>query len=250
MAKYCDNVRRQPFTYRWSQTGKDVKMFNIIGEQNWQNAKIRVLLLAHWDTRPTADMETDNEKAKKPILGANDGASGVAVLLELMRVLKGYDLKDVGIMYLMTDGEDLGPELDEMFLGARYFARNLPNPRPHYGILLDMIGDKDLSIPREPNSAHFAPDLVKAFFLHAHSQGFRNTYPMGLGPIIEDDHMPLNQAGLPTMDLIDFDYPYWHTHQDTIDKCSPDSLYKVGAVLETWLTKAKPWVPPGVKLTP
>ncbi|HZH98501.1 MAG TPA: M28 family peptidase, partial [Fimbriimonadaceae bacterium] len=142
MKKSCENVRLQEFSHKWSETGKDVKMWNIIGEQNWKDAKTRMLLIAHWDTRPYASEESDPTKAKQPIVGANDGASGVAVLLELMRVLKERK-PELGIMYLMTDGEDLGPTLDEMFLGAKFFAKNLPKPKPDYGILIDMVGDKD-----------------------------------------------------------------------------------------------------------
>jgi hypothetical protein len=154
-----------------------------------------------------------------------------------MRAVKGRLPKDVGVMYLMTDGEDLGPDLDEMFLGAREFAKKFPSPKPDYGILLDMIGDKNLKVPMEPNSSRFAGALLKAFYLNAQQNGLRETFPMNFGPIIEDDHIPLNEAGLPTIDLIDFDYAAWHTQQDTVDKCSADSLGKIGTALETWLLK-------------
>lgn len=242
MRKHCQNVRTQEFTHKWSQTGKPVKMMNLIGEQNWEQAEVRVLLLAHWDTRPTANQEIDPKRARQPILGANDGASGVAVLLELMRVMKERQPK-VGIMYLFTDGEDLGPSLDEMFLGAKHFAASLPKPRPDYGILLDMIGDKNLEVPIEPNSYSAAPALVKALYLHARSIGLASTFPNVMGTPIQDDHLPLIDAGIPTVDLIDFDYDPWHTLEDTVDKCSPESLGKVGHLLETWLLKPRPWRP-------
>lgn len=238
MKKYCENVRLQPFTHTWTVTGKPVAMANIIGEQNWKEAKTRILLLAHWDTRPTSDMDSNPDNYRRPILGANDGASGVAVLLELMRAVKDKLPKDVGVMYLLTDGEDLGPELDEMFLGAKYFAKNMPNPKPDYGILLDMIGDKNLRIPMEPNSLRYAPTLLREFYLNASKIGLKDTFPMNYGPVIEDDHIPLNEAGLPTIDLIDFDYDYWHTQKDTPDKCSAESLGKVGMALESWLLKS------------
>lgn len=240
MAKYCENVRKQEFSHKWSTTGKPVKMMNLIGEQNWKDAQVRVLLVAHWDTRPTANEETDPAKRTLPVIGANDGASGVAVLLELMRSLKESKVP-VGIMYLLTDGEDLGPGLDEMFLGARYFAKNLPSPKPDYGILLDMIGDSQLRIPMEPNSASAAPELMKAFYLHARQVGLASTFPMEFGPEIFDDHLSLIRAGVPTIDLIDFNYEPWHTLRDTPDKCSPESLGKVGKALETWLLKTRPW---------
>lgn len=236
LKKSCENVRLQPLEHRWSRDGKTYKMWNILGEQNWKSAKRRVVLFAHWDTRPTADQEPDEAKRQRPIPGANDGASGVAVLLELARVLKETK-PDVGILYVMTDGEDLGPGLDEMFLGARAFARQLPTPKADYGILLDMIGDSDLKVPMEPNSLHYAGNLSYQLYKHAASIGLGNTFPMVEGPEIEDDHMPINEAGLPTIDLIDFTYAPWHRLSDTSDKCAPGSLGKVGKLLQTWLQK-------------
>lgn len=241
MRKYCENVREQPIDYNWSQRGL-VHMRNLIGEQNWKNSSVRVLLIAHWDSRPNAPQEMDPTDKGKPIPGANDGASGVAVLLELMRVLKQTPA-NVGVMYLMTDGEDLGPGLDEMFLGAKYFAQHLPDPQPTYGILLDMIGDKDLSIPMEIRSNGLAPDLMKAFYQHAKKVGLAGTFPSVKGDDILDDHLALNDAGVPTIDLIDFDFPAWHTLADTPDKCAPESLGKVGKQLQTWLQLDKPWRP-------
>lgn len=245
LKKSCENVRLQEFTHRWSENNESYTMWNIIGEQNWKDAKLRVLLLAHWDSRPHANQDPDPDAAKKPVMGANDGASGVAVLLELARIMKSRLPKGVGVMYLMTDGEDLGPELEEMFLGAVHFSKNLPSPKPHYGILLDMIGDKNLSIPVEPNSYFYAQDLSKAFYQLAQASGFRDVFSSRYGPQIEDDHMCLNQGGIPTIDLIDFDYgpghSWWHTQADTVDKCSATSLGKVGKALEVWLMQSPPW---------
>ncbi len=237
----CGNSRLQPFSHRWSQSGKTINMWNVIGDQNWKDATTRVVVLAHWDTRPTADMEYDYKNQKKPILGANDGASGVAVLLELMRVTKDKLPKDLGVMYLLVDGEDLGPNLDEMFLGAAYFSKNPGALKPDYGILIDMIGDKNLSIPMEPNSDDWASPLLKAFYQNASKAGLGKWFPQTWGTRIEDDHIPMNQNGIPTIDLIDFTYDAWHTLADTPDKCSPDSLEHVGAALETWLMKTPVW---------
>lgn len=237
-APFADSVQKQPFSHVWSQTGKAVPMVNIIAEQNWKNAKVRVVLMAHWDTRPTADMESDPDKQAQPIPGANDGASGVAVLLELMRVLKDVN-PDLGIQYVFVDGEDLGPGIDEMFLGAVRYSSRLPSPKPNYGILLDMIGDKDLTVPMEANSMDFAPDLMRALYGHAAKIGLQKTFPATLGDRISDDHLAVNAAGVPMIDLIDFTYPSWHTLQDTPDKCSAESLGKVGKLLESWF-KQKP----------
>jgi len=241
LKKTCTNVRLQDFSHTWSKTGKPVAMSNIIAEQNWATAKTRVLLVAHWDTRPSADQEALEANRSKPIPGANDGASGVAVLLELARVMKDKAPKDLGIMYLMTDGEDLGPGLDEMFLGAVYFSKNLPTQKPDYGILLDMIGDKNLRIPMEPNSMAYAGNLMVDFYRNAASVGLGSTFPMVEGPDILDDHLSLNQAKIPTIDLIDFDYAPWHTLSDTVDKCSAESLGKVGKALQTWLSMDPPY---------
>lgn len=243
MKKTCDNVRKQPFSHIWSRTNDRVNMWNVLGEQNWKDAKVRVLLIAHWDTRPSAEQDPNPDNRLKPIPGANDGASGVAVLLELARVLKGNLPPGVGVQYLMVDGEDLGPGLEEMFLGARYYAANLPAERPNYGILLDMIGDKDLQVPLEPQSLRYARPVVRALFKHAKTVGLESTFPSIEGPPIEDDHICINQAGIPTVDLIDFDYPDWHTLTDTPDKCSAESLGKVGKLLETFLRKSTPFKP-------
>jgi glutaminyl-peptide cyclotransferase len=240
--KQCDSVELQPFTWKWSKTSKRLEMFNILGYQNWEKAKTRLLLIAHWDTRPSADEEAKESNRNKPILGANDGASGVAVLMELMRHTKTAPA-DLGICYLFVDGEDLGPGLDEMFLGATYYAKNLKGIKPDYGILLDMIGDKDLRVPIEPNSYNKARNVTLALYRHAAEIGLGKTFPMEMGPEILDDHLPINDAKIPTIDLIDFDYPSWHTLADTPDKCSPESLGKVGKLLYSWTQKSPVWSP-------
>jgi len=241
MKKVADDVQFQEFTHTWSQRGEVKTMWNIVATQNWEKAKTRVVLLAHWDSRPFADQEYEVAKARKPIDGANDGASGVAVLIEAARVLKFTKDKDLGIMYLFTDGEDLGPGLNEMFLGAEHFAKNLVPPKPDYGILLDMIGDKDLRIPMEPNSKEAAPKVLDAFYRYAQTTKHAKTFPMMDGPEILDDHLALNKAGIPTIDLIDFDYPEWHTLGDTPDKCSAESLGKVGDVLTGFVGQKPPF---------
>lgn len=242
MKKSCDNVRLQPFTHLWSQTKKELKFNNIIGEQNWKDAKVRVVLLTHWDSRPYSDQDPDPANTNKPVMGANDGASGVAVLLELMRALKGR-LTDVGVLYLMTDGEDLGPDIDEMLLGAAFFAKHQSTPKPDYGILIDMVGDKNLRIPVEEYSYYMAKNLVSQFYSHAKSIGLQDTFPYVKGGWITDDHKPLNEANIPTMDLIDFTYPQWHTVKDLPEYCSADSLGKVGLMLESWLLKTPAFNP-------
>lgn len=236
--KHTDKVSLQEFTHKWSRTGQSLTMWNVVAEMDFGRPKT-VLLLAHWDTRPSAELDPHPAKRNQPIIGANDGASGVAVLLELMRVFK-QNPPPVNVKFLFTDGEDLGPELNEMFLGAKHFASKA-NARDYwYGILIDMIGDKDLRIPKEPNSVYYARRLVDRFYRYAHEIGLGSTFPMTTQMPIEDDHIPLNLAGIPTMNLIDFDFEWWHTTHDTPDKCSADSLGKVGKAIESFLHSEQP----------
>ena len=236
MKKSCDNVRLQPFTHIWSVGQERLSMWNIIGEQDYANSPVRVALFAHWDTRPTANNDPNPANQDKPILGADDGASGVAVLLELMKDMKGKH-PGIGVLYVMIDGEDLGPGEEEMYLGADYFAAHHGDPKPDYGILLDMIGNVGVRVTEEPNSLNLAPTLTKLLFAHAANIGLADTFPAILGPYpIDDDHLPIIRAGIPTVDLIDLTYPQWHTLADTPEHCSPDSLGKVGKLLASWLT--------------
>ncbi len=242
MTKYCDNVRFQEFTHTWSSTGKLVTMWNVVGDQNWANAKVRVILMAHWDTRPTSDQESDPALKKLPIIGANDGASEVAVLLELMRVLKERNNPDVGVMYVLDDGEDLGPGDDEMYLGAIAFGQNLPALKPDYGILLDMVGTQDVRIAVETESYKLVKPLVQGFYTFANANGFGKTFPGEFGTAVLDDHQSVNKAGVPMMDLIDFEHlDHWHNQTDIPKYCSADSLGKVGRMMEAWLTKSTPY---------
>jgi Zn-dependent M28 family amino/carboxypeptidase len=204
-------------------------MTNVIAQFN-PTAKKQVLLCAHWDSRPTADMETDAAKKRQPIPGANDGASGVAVLLELARQ---FALKPppVGVQIVLFDGEDYGPDNDHMYLGARYYAKRPARPRPAYAILIDMIGDKDLQLWREQNSEINAPEINDRVWNAAEAVGATAAFQPGVKFTITDDHLPLQEAGFKAIDLIDFDYGPWHTLDDTPEHCSPASLKIIGDVL-------------------
>ena len=189
-----------------------------------------MLLAAHWDTRPFADRDPDPEKRHLPILGANDGASGVAVLLELARAFHSKP-PDTQVIMVLFDGEDYGKTTDEMLLGSRYFARNIEERwRPDYGILIDMVGDKDLDIYVEPFSKRAAPDIVKKVWKLARKLRLKGFYSQECSPIL-DDHIPLIEVGIKCIDIIDFNYPYWHSMEDTPDKCSPESLETIGKLL-------------------
>ncbi len=229
MKKYADTVVTQNFTYNGYD--EQLSLTNIFSSFNPSSSK-RILLLAHWDTRPRAEMDKNPANRNKPIIGANDGASGVAVLLELARVLKNSSLK-IGVDILFTDGEDYGKEndLERYFLGAKHFAKTKPSTyTPQYGILLDMVGDKDLQLPMEGNSLMYAPAIVDKVWSIAEQIGVTEFVKIP-GNAIADDHLALNEVGIPTIDIIDFTYPYWHTAEDTPDKCSPESLEAVGKVL-------------------
>ncbi len=222
----ADTATLQDFSYTFD--GKQLAMSNIVAEINPGAAK-KVMLCAHWDTRPTADMEIDPAKKAQPIAGANDGASGVAVLLELARSFRAKR-PEVGVQIVLFDGEDYGPGIDRMFLGARHYAQSPALAKPDYAILIDMIGDKDLQIYRERNSENNAPQINDKVWNAARELNAA-PFQSGVRHDIQDDHIPLQQAGWRAIDLIDFDYAPWHTLEDTPDKCSPASLKAVGEVL-------------------
>ncbi|NVM00808.1 MAG: M28 family peptidase, partial [Candidatus Helarchaeota archaeon] len=189
------------------------------------------ILCAHWDTRPRADRDKIPENRNKPILGANDGASGTAVLLELSRIMSKFP-PPITIDAVFFDGEDYGEEgnLDEYFLGSRYFSKNPPYQGYECAILLDMIGDRDLRIQKEEFSNYHFPDLVNDIWNRARKLGIKQFDQSIYGEIL-DDHRILAEIGIPSIDIIDFDYQYWHTIQDTPDKCSSESLKAVGEVI-------------------
>jgi glutaminyl-peptide cyclotransferase len=233
MKKYADKTVAQDFTY------KGMPLTNVIGVFN-PEAKRQVLLCGHWDTRPTADMELDPAKKKKPILGASDGASEIAVLLELARNFKEQK-PDVGVIIVLLDGEDYGDfeKNQGVFLGAQYFAKNHEGYHPEYGILIDMVGDKNLDIYREVNSQNYAPGTNNKVFRIARELGFGKNIIDDLKTNVSDDHFALNQAHIPTIDLIDFNYEFWHTLEDTPDKCSAESLGIVGNLLAEVIYREK-----------
>jgi len=228
---FSSRVVKQDFEHYDPRLDTTIVMTNIIASFNLK-ARHRVLLCAHWDTRPFADQDK-GENALKPVPGANDAASGVAVLLEIARLMKNSP-PQIGIDIVLFDGEDYGPEgnLEEYFLGSKYFAANLASYKPRYGILLDMVGDAQLTLPVEFHSKRFAPHVVNKVWTAAEELGFTE-FDKNVGSAVNDDHIPLNQAGIPCIDIIDFQYPdkshkYWHTLEDTADKCSPNSLRIVG----------------------
>jgi glutaminyl-peptide cyclotransferase len=231
----ADTVSVQSFSHEGYE-GEQLALSNVIASFH-PGLSDRILLCAHWDTRPRAERDEVPGKQHLPMIGANDGASGVAVLLELAKLFK-QSPPPIGVDIVLFDGEDYGKEgdLDRYLLGARHFADTKPGDYvPRFGILLDMIGDAHLEIPQERNSLRFAADVVELVWGTARQLGV-SQFVAEPGEELYDDHIPLNNAGIKTIDLIDFNYPdftnrFWHTHQDTPEHCSAESLEAVGSVL-------------------
>ena len=230
LSEHTNFVKVQNFVHSDPEEGIELKLSNIIASFHPKKAK-RVLLCAHWDTRPFADHDPDTALRAEPILGANDGASGVAVLLEIARVLSRNEPL-WGVDIVLFDGEDGGRagDLEGFCLGSKHFARNKGDYQPEFGILVDMIGDRELILYKEAYSARYAEELTESVWSKAKEMGLL-CFEDSVKYAVYDDHVPLLGAGIPVVDLIDFDYPYWHTTFDTPDKCSPESLQKIGDLL-------------------
>jgi hypothetical protein len=231
LKKHADQVAEQTFEEYLEGLQKRVKLTNIIASFNLQ-ARQRILLCAHWDSRPWADQDSDTSKRRQPVLGANDGASGVAVLLEAAKTLKRAP-PPVGIDIIFFDGEDAGltGQTDTYLAGSRYFARTKDARfNPMMGILLDMVGGANLQLHKEINSVNYAGAVVDRVWNLAARLGVPEFIPSAKHEVI-DDHIPLLNVGIPVVDVIDFDYDHWHTTGDTPDKCSAQSLEKVGRVV-------------------
>ena len=216
-------------------TGDSLTLVNVLARFR-PDASRRIVLLAHWDTRPTSDEDPDSAARALPLPGANDGASGTAVLLALAPLLAETP-PPLGVDLLFVDGEDYGPSVEDMLLGARRYAATLEQQenRPLYGVLLDMVGDADASFPVEGFSAQRANVVVQKVWRAAERLGYRDAFPTRVGQALNDDHMPLNDAGLPTANVIDFTYgpgnAYWHTQQDVPENVSAETLGMVGEVV-------------------
>jgi len=238
----------------WDGTTLPVR--NIFARFNPEAAG-RLLLVAHYDSRPWADHDPDPAKRLTPIDGANDGASGVGVLLEVARNL-GNERPEIGVDILLTDCEDYGARDDAdvdnsestWCLGTRQFVDNLPYTAatmPRMGILLDMVGGKDAKFNREYFSANYAPQATARVWAMAQKLGLGNRFPMGVGGAITDDHIPLIGAGIPTTDIIECGNPTtgsfnptWHTTADNIANIDPTSLAAAGRVVLNIIYTEKP----------
>jgi len=232
-------VTFQKFTARQKSIPRDVEMANIVVTWDPKPEK-RILLCSHYDTRPIADQEDDKRRWGKPFVSANDGGSGVAFLMELGHAMKDAKF-NVGVDFVFFDGEEyiFSPEEDVYFFGSKHFAaeyRKQRKVRYHGGILLDMIAGKDAKFPIEQNSWLKADWLIKEVYTLAQTLEVKQFAIKEFSRVpVEDDHIALNNAGIPCIDLIDFDYRHWHRLTDTPDACSPDTMVAVAKVLTTWM---------------
>jgi glutaminyl-peptide cyclotransferase len=240
--EFGGQVSLQKFQARNPLGGPDVPMANLIVQWHPERQE-RILICTHYDTRPLPDRDPDPDRRQSGVfIGANDGGSGVAVMMELAHLMPDLDSR-YGVDFVMFDGEELvyKEHRDPYYLGSTWFARQYAKHPPEYkyrwGVLLDMVGDANLQIYEEVQSAAWRDTrpLVRAIWATAARLGVdefipRPRYSVG------DDHLPLrNIAKIPTCDVIDFDYPAWHTEADTLRRCSGSSLAKVGWVVYEWL---------------
>ncbi len=219
--------------------GKTLHSTNIIGSYN-KASKNRIFIAAHYDSRPWSDEEMLKENAAKPVIGANDGASGCGVMLELARILQ-TDTTGIGIDLIFFDSEDYGvSEAENSFcLGSQYWSKEakISGYTAKFGILLDMVGDPNAKFYKEQVSTYFAKDIVDMVWSKASKAGYSNLFINEDGGAITDDHYYVNlMAGIPCIDIIDYvpgrGFPdTWHTNNDVIENISPTTLQSVTDVL-------------------
>jgi hypothetical protein len=242
--KFKAKVSLQAFDAPHPLTGNPVRLHNLI--VTWDpDATERVLLCCHYDTRPLPDRDPNPQlRTSGEFIGANDGGSGVAVLMELANHMRSITPR-YGVDFVFFDAEELiyspnfGVDQGTYFLGSIHFAREYVKTPPAHrylaGVLVDMVGDRQLQIYMEANSLKYAPGVTKGVFDTAAE--LKITEFVGrVRHEIRDDHLPLNEiAKIPTTNLIDFDFPHWHTSRDVPAACSGQSLAKVARVLLAWL---------------
>lgn len=248
MAAWLDSLARNTadtvVVQRWMHAtagGDSVQLVNVIARFN-PGASKRVLYVAHWDTRPRADA-AGSASPDQPVPGANDGASGVAVLLGVMDALRASP-PEIGVDLLFVDGEDLGdfgPPRVDVLLGSTYYAAHLlPPGRPDFAVVWDMVGAQNLRLARESLSSVAAPDVITTIWTTAADMGYGHIFVQeSVGPIT-DDHVPLIEAGIRAVDVIGWPYDHWHTVHDTFDKLSRESLEAVGNVAVAVLRRVAP----------
>lgn len=236
-------VDSQAFTFFDPYSKSEIPMVNVVASYMLDTTPKNpgVVLMAHYDSRPRTDYTSDAALKNQPIAGANDGASGVAVLMEIANILASQPpLCNVDIV--LVDGEDWGKVGDQKnyMLGSKEFARTGIREKYKFGFVIDMVGDKNQEIYREVLSEYYHKDLNDLVWSTAAELGIQTFYD-SVKYTIQDDHLSLNAVGVPAIDIIDFDYPYWHTEFDTPDKCSAESLENVGKILTKIIYNPSIW---------
>ncbi len=246
---YADTAFFQSFKSR-AFSGATLNGKNIIASFNL-NKPSRILLSAHWDSRPWSDKDTDPSKHKTPVDGANDGASGVGVIIEIARQLSMLK-PGIGVDIILFDLEDYGDysNNDSWGLGSQYWSKNMHNPdyRAKYGILLDMVGAKDAKFYMEGYSMMYASDIIKKVWTTAGRIGYGTYFIFEKVGYIDDDHLYVNQnSGIPMIDIIHLDnnssngsfFEYWHTTKDNMDAIDKEILKAVGQTMMTVIYEEK-----------
>jgi glutaminyl-peptide cyclotransferase len=238
-------VEVQTFNAKQVTRANEVEMKNLV-IKFWPERDRRVILCSHYDTRPIADQEPDKRKWRETFVSANDGGSGVALLMELGNHMKGLKT-NVGVDFVLFDGEEFifDRDRDEYFFGSKHFAKEYQKQvkakgKIRYGaaILLDMIGGKDAHFPVEGNSWLKGRELCKQVWGIAAEQNVKE-FKSKEGPTVLDDHIALHSGGIPAIDIIDFDYEHWHRLSDVPANCSAESLADVSKVLSVWLQRVQ-----------
>ncbi|MDZ4722769.1 MAG: M28 family peptidase [candidate division Zixibacteria bacterium] len=235
-------VDSQSMTFDDPYSNNQIPLVNLIASFRGDKSDSKaILLMAHYDCRPRAEHAFDSSKSELAIDGANDAGSGVAILMELANML-AVSAPVANVDLVCVDGEDWGKpgDGDWYLLGSRHFASLGIRDKYHFGIVIDMVGDKSQQIYREFYSQTFVPTLNDYIWKTA-SQLNVTTFIDSVKYPIQDDHLSLNAGGVPSVVLIDFDYIYWHTEHDTPDKCSAESLANVGRVIAHILYNSSQW---------
>jgi len=236
-------VAFQRFKAKQHSKKEQVEMANLVASY-WPERPRRIIFCAHYDTRPIADEEPDPRKWREPFLSANDGGSGAAFLMELAHHIKDLNIKTVGVDFVLFDGEEyIWEKDDKYFFGSEHFAAQYKQGRTKgkylAALLLDMIAGKDAAFPKEPNSLLWAGSLVESVWKVAAEQKCP-VFLQEQGTVaVNDDHIPLNRAGIPAIDLIDFSYKHWHRLTDTPLNCAPEPMAQVSQVLTVWVQRVK-----------
>jgi glutaminyl-peptide cyclotransferase len=257
IVKHCEGLGGKVIRQSWDAKQKSRKsttpMVNLIVQFQPEKAK-RIILCTHYDTRPSADEEEDRSQWAKPFMSANDGTSGVAFLMEMAHHLKDLPCA-YGIDLIFFDGEEyifdkgrVYGEGDDFFLGSEHFGKDYEKNRrklPYSyeaGVLFDLFAHENARLAVEGYSYAMAPNLVNEIWKTAaevKAKSFRFERGFRRNPDVLDDHIALNRAGIPAVDIIDFDYAHWHRLTDTADKCSAKTMSEVGLVITTWLQSKK-----------